>query len=261
MNLLNPRRRPPRRQLPEDASKLRRARRTHARPTRPRQTLQMRQAERAECVELDGFDSRKCRHPAAPRVRADCEGHGGPCVAVACKHTLALDVSATIMPGHTPRIRMTYGTDDPDQWPMCHCVLDAIDAYAYPSDRHIMLFREIGAHMKMTRQRVQQVYQEAEPKFVAGLIAEGFDAELVREWIEGKGVKRAVPEVQGAPIKRRSALERRREELAQRAQLLAAARARGRANGGGGAHHAPTEPVEAPVVQCAAPRIETVRFF
>lgn len=255
MNLPAVRRRPPRRKLPEDTSKLRRAR-----LVRPRQTLQTRLDGRAECIALDGFDPRKCRHPAAPRVRADCEGHDGPCHALSCKFHLGLDVSATILPGNTPRIRMTYGSENPEQWPPCNCVLDAVDAYAYPSDRRIMLFREIGAHMQMTRQRVQQVYHEAEPKFVAGLIAEGLDEALVTEWI--KGLRRVEPEPQPAPVKRRPQLEQRRDELAKRAVLLAEARERARRNGGNGVAHHPTAAPLEPVMQCApAPRRETVLFF
>jgi hypothetical protein len=227
--------------------------------TRPRQTLHTRLAARAECVELDHFDPRKCRHPEAPRVRAQCEHRRGPCGGLACKFNFGLDVRPTSIPGRTPSIRLVYGTDDPTKWPTTHnCVLQVIDHYAYPNDRRIMLFREIGEHMRMTRQRVQQIYEVAEPKFVAGLIAEGLDAELAREWVEGK--QRMVEDPPMTTPRRRPALERRLEELAKRAELLRVARARGARNGGNGVSHHPAA-VAAPTLQCAPPRRENVLFF
>ena len=79
-----------------------------------------------------------------PRSRADCANGERPCMYIACKHHLYLDVNPT-----TGSIKLNF--PDKEVWELADtCALDV-------ADRGGITLEEVGAIMNLTRERIRQV--------------------------------------------------------------------------------------------------------
>jgi hypothetical protein len=79
-----------------------------------------------------------------PRSRADCATGPRPCLFIACKHHLYLDVNPA-----TGSIKLNF--PDKEVWELEHtCALDV-------ADRGGITLEEVGSIMNLTRERIRQV--------------------------------------------------------------------------------------------------------
>lgn len=79
-----------------------------------------------------------------PRSRADCAAGPRPCMFIACKHHLYLDVNPA-----TGSIKLNF--PDKEVWEMADtCALDV-------ADRGGITLEEVGTIMNLTRERIRQV--------------------------------------------------------------------------------------------------------
>jgi hypothetical protein len=79
-----------------------------------------------------------------PRSRADCANGPRPCMFIACKHHLYLDVNPA-----TGSIKLNF--PDKEVWELEHtCALDV-------ADRGGITLEEVGTIMNLTRERIRQV--------------------------------------------------------------------------------------------------------
>jgi hypothetical protein len=79
-----------------------------------------------------------------PRSRADCANGPRPCMFIACKHHLYLDVNPA-----TGSIKLNF--PDKEVWELEHtCALDV-------ADKGGITLEEVGSIMNLTRERIRQV--------------------------------------------------------------------------------------------------------
>lgn len=83
-----------------------------------------------------------------PMTRGECP-ELRPCPYVSCRFNLAIEVSAK-----TGTIKLTYGSDDIDDWPEKNCVLDW-------AEHGGMDPAEIGKALALTHERARQVEEQA----------------------------------------------------------------------------------------------------
>jgi hypothetical protein len=81
---------------------------------------------------------------ARPRTRGDCAGGARPCLWLACRHNLYLDVDPD-----TGSIKINF--PDLEPWELEHtCALDV-------AERGGLMLDEVGDIMNLTRERIRQV--------------------------------------------------------------------------------------------------------
>jgi len=112
------------------------SRKEMARDLRRRRALGLIDPEEAELIEA--IESSR------PRTRADCVSSPRPCLFVACKHHLYLDVNP-----ETGSVKLNF--PDKEIWELDEtCALDV-------ADKGGITLEEVGAIMNLTRERIRQV--------------------------------------------------------------------------------------------------------
>lgn len=112
------------------------SRKEMARDLRRRRALGLIDPEEAELI--------KTIETSRPRTRADCVNSPRPCLFVACKHHLYLDVNP-----ETGSIKLNF--PDKEIWELEEtCALDV-------ADKGGITLEEVGAIMNLTRERIRQV--------------------------------------------------------------------------------------------------------
>jgi len=112
------------------------SRKEMARDLRRRRMLGLIDPEEAELI--------KTIETSRPRTRADCVNSPRPCLFVACKHHLYLDVNP-----ETGSIKLNF--PDKEIWELEEtCALDV-------ADKGGITLEEVGAIMNLTRERIRQV--------------------------------------------------------------------------------------------------------
>ncbi|MBI5549578.1 MAG: DNA-binding protein [Deltaproteobacteria bacterium] len=112
------------------------SRKEMARDLRRRRMLGMIDPEEAELIQAV--------ETMRPRTRADCANAERPCLFVACKHHLYLDVNP-----ETGSIKLNF--PDKEIWELEEtCALDV-------ADKGGITLEEVGAIMNLTRERIRQV--------------------------------------------------------------------------------------------------------
>ncbi len=112
------------------------SRKEMARDLRRRRMLGLMDPEEAELI--------KTIETSRPRTRAECVSSPRPCLFVACKHHLYLDVNP-----ETGSIKLNF--PDKEIWELEEtCALDV-------ADKGGITLEEVGAIMNLTRERIRQV--------------------------------------------------------------------------------------------------------